>query len=490
MKKAIQLVLTTSIFFAPLISRAQTDQDAFRYSGTSISGTARFSAMSGAFGALGGDFSGLSTNPAGIGIYRSSEITFTPSIYAATTNSTFLGNKTSDDKFNFNFGNAGLVLTNKLRSDEGSDGWKSWSFGFGYNRQDNFHSRMVYEGKNMDNSMLDYFAENAGKQDYTSLNSFYEYLAYYTYLINPDNDTATTQYTPAITEYGETQRMSRESRGAKGETVFSFGGNYNNKLYIGATLGLTSLRYSEESTYEELTNSNVLDSLKSYQFQQNLTTDGSGVNIKFGMIYRPIDMFRFGLAIHSPTWYTMHDDYKNYMTSKFVNGQTYTTESPDGSFDYEMTTPFKAIGSFGLIFNNLGLLGVDLEVEDYSSAKFNSQDYSFFDENKAIRAKYDPVTTVRVGTEWKYMNLSFRGGMAFTSAPIKSAYTTSGSDYSKLGFSGGIGMKENNFFLDLGYVYTKSNQYFQPYTLNNESVPGVKNELTTHNFVITCGFKF
>lgn len=491
MKKIFQsAVLCTAFFVASTHSNAQTDADAFRYSGTSITGTARYTAMSGAFGALGGEFSGLSTNPAGIGIYRSSEVTFTPSIYAANTKSTFFGNQISENKFNFNFGNAGIVLTNKLRKDEGSEGWKSWSFGFGYNRQDNYHSRINFEGKNPDNSMLDYFAENAGNLDYSSLNSFYEYLAYYTYLINPDNDTATTQYSPAISEYGQTQRYSKEGRGSKGETVFTFGGNYNNKLYIGATLGINSISYSEESTYEEITNSNVIDSLKSYEFKQNLTTDGAGVNFKFGLIYRPADFFRFGMAIHTPTWYTMHDDYKNFMTSKFVNGQSYTAESADGSFDYEMTTPFKAIGSFGFIFENMGILGIDYEMNDYSSTRFNSTNYSFFDENKLVQAKYDVTHTIRVGTEWKYLNLSFRGGVNYTTSPVKSTYTFSGSDYSKIGYSGGIGMKEKNFFLDLGYLYSQSNQYFQPYSLINESVEGVKNDVTTHNFTITCGFKF
>ncbi len=491
MKKSIQTIFACSVFLLTTFQlKAQTDADAFRYTGTSITGTARFTSMSGAFGALGGDFSSLSTNPAGIGIYRSSEITFTPSVFTANTKSSFLGNKTSENKFNFNIGNAGIVLTNKLRKDEGTDGWKSWSFGFGYNRQDNYHTYSVFEGKNTDNSMLDYFAEKAGNQNFADLNNFYEYLAYYTFLINPDNDTATTQYFPAITEYGQTQRMTKESRGSKGETVFSFGGNFNNKLYLGATMGITSLNYSEESTYEELTNSNVIDTLKSYAFQQNLTTDGNGINIKFGLIYRPTDFFRFGLAIHSPTWYTMHDDYKNYMDSKFIGGHSYSQESLDGSFDYEMTTPFKAMGSFGFVFGTFGILGADYEMTDYSSTRFNSSTNSFFDVNKTIQAKYDVAHTFRIGTEWKYENISFRGGFSYTTSPIKSTYTTSGSDYSKIGYSAGIGMKEKNFFLDLGYLYTQSNQYFQPYTLSTESVPGVKNDVSTHNFTITCGVKF
>lgn len=492
MKKIIRsIIVSASIVIFATDVKAQTDADAFRYTGTSITGTARYTSMSGAFGALGGDFSALSTNPATIGIYRSSEVTFTPSIYTANTKSAFQGNLSSENKTNFNFGNAGLVLTNKLRNDNsGGQGWKSWSFGFGYNRQDNYHTNMRFEGKNFDNSMLDHFAENAGSSNYSDLNSFYEYLAYYTYLINPDNDTATTQYTPAINEYGQTQRMSKETKGSKGETVFSFGGNYNNKLYLGATLGITSLHYTETSVFEEVTNSNVIDSLRNYQFEENFTTNGTGFNFKFGMIYRPADAFRFGLAIHTPTWYSMHDYYKNFMTSRFTGGQTYYAESPDGSFDYDMTTPFKAIGSLGIIFGSQGLLGFDYEFIDYSATRFNSPLYAFFDENNTINAKYDAAHTFRIGTEWRYQNISFRGGVSYMTSPLKTTATFGDSDYSKSGFSAGIGFKENNFFIDLGYLYSHSNQYYQPYTLANEYVPGVKNGVNTHNVTITCGFKF
>ena len=489
MKRIVKSILVgTSLLLTTVSVIAQTDADAFRYSGTSITGTARYTAMSGAFGALGGDFSVLSTNPAGIGIYRSSEISFTPSIFTATTKSTFSGNTSSANKTNFNFGNAGLILTNKIRNE--GDGWKSWSFGFGYNRQDNYNSYMRFEGKNQDNSMLDHFAEEAGSQNYSDLNSFYEYLAYYTYLINPDNDTATTQYTPAISEYGQTQRMSKETRGSKGETVFTFGGNYNNKLYLGVTMGISSINYTESSIFEEVTNSNVIDSLRNYQFEENFTTDGTGVNFKFGMIYRPQDAVRFGIAIHTPTWYTMHDYYKNFMTSRFIGGQSYYEDSPDGSFDYDMTTPFKALGSLGFIFGEQGVFGFDYEFIDYSSAHFNSPNYAFFDENRNIESKYDVAHTFRAGTEWRYQNISFRGGVSYMTSPIKPGVTTGDSDYSKRGFSAGIGFKEKNFSIDLGYLHSQSNQYYQPYTLSLEAVPGVKNDLTTHNFTVTCGYKF
>lgn len=489
MKKNIpSIILLCCLLFISELSKAQTDADAFRYSGTNITGSARFTAMSGAFGALGAEFSGLSVNPAGIGLYRRSELTFTPSVYAGATSSTFQGNKSDESKFNFNFGNAGLVFTNIISKDDSQNGWKSWSFGFGYNRLDNYHNRSSYEGKNANNSLLDYFSQTAGNTNYSDLDNFYEYQAYAAFLINPDNPI--TQYIPAITEYGETQRRNVESRGAKGETLFSFGGNYSNKLYLGATLGFESIRYSEESTYEEITATHVYDTLQSYKFNQNLTTDGNGINLKFGFIYKVNDIFRFGFAVHTPSWYTMHDEYKTIVSSKFTTGQKYTSESKDGSFDYDMTTPFKAVGSLGFVFGKNGILGVDYELTDYGTARFSSSTSSFFETNKLIENKYTAMHTLKVGTEWRLDNISLRGGVAYSSSPLESKFSSSSTDYSKIGYSAGLGIRDEDFFIDFGYLFNQSNQYYQPYTLATSDVPGVKQNVSTHNFTITFGIKF
>jgi hypothetical protein len=183
MKNTITLLLISASF---LSTHAQTDVDAFRYSRLSITGTGRFTGMSGAFGALGGDFTSLSYNPAGIAIYRSSEFLFTPSIYVGKTVSTFLGQEFDERKYNFNFGNVGLVYTRKL-SESSSPGWKSWNFGLGYNRLANFHNRNYYEGLNRQNSLVDHFAEQAHGLNPSNLDPFFEGLAYETYLITPDN---------------------------------------------------------------------------------------------------------------------------------------------------------------------------------------------------------------------------------------------------------------------------------------------------------------
>ncbi len=470
-------------------SLAQTDVDALRYSTGAIAGTSRFISMSGAFGALGGDFTTLSYNPAGIAIYRSSEFTFTPSVFVGTTKSNFQGNVFDEGKSNFNFGNAGMVFTSRVSGNDNSPGWKSWNFGFGYNRLNNFHNRSFYEGRNLSNSMLDNFAENATGTDPDFLNPFYENLAYNSYMINPDSNNI---YASVVPDGQVIQRRFSETRGSMGETVFSFGGNYSNRLYLGATIGIKSLRYEEISTYEEFDPDTAVPYFDRMIFDQNFMTHGSGFDFKFGMIFKANDVLRLGAAFESPTWYAMHDDYRNYMTGFLDTGsvRSFSSASPDGFVDYDLTTPFKFTGSAALVLGNYGLVSADYEYKDAGDANFYGGGTSFSEVNGLISRKYNETHTVRIGTEWIYQSFSFRGGTSFSSSPFTDAYKAGDFDFSQNTYSGGIGYREKNLFIDLGYCYTSSKQYFQPYTLIAEPVPGVKTEIVQSNITLTFGMKF
>ncbi|MBK5284552.1 MAG: hypothetical protein JJE25_04060, partial [Bacteroidia bacterium] len=369
---------------------AQNDVDALRYSQNSLAGTARFISMGGAFSALGGDFSTLSTNPAGIAVYRKSEFSISPSLFKEKSKSNYLGKSTIDNKYNFNFGNAGVVFTYRLTNNDTSRGWKNWNFGLGYNRLNNFHASTIYEGINNENSLLDYYVEKANGTNYGSLTDdspFDAGLAYQTYLIDTipgDN----SHYQNIFSNYGELQRRSSLSKGSMGEFALTFGGNYSNRFYLGATIGINSVRYVENSTYEEIDQENGNGNFKSFRLNNDLTTTGTGINFKLGMIYRANDVVRIGLAVHTPTFYEMHDEYSSKMNSAFDDGNAYSYSSPSGSFDYQLTTPMKAIAGIGFVIGKMGIISADYEFVDYSDSKLDATDYKFFDENNAIRKNY------------------------------------------------------------------------------------------------------
>ncbi len=489
---------TGSLFFllVPCALNAQTSIDALRYSQTGINGTARSISMAGAFGALGGDFSTLSWNPAGIAIYRKSEFTFSPSIFVEKTSSNFLGTPGEATKYNFNFGNIGLIYTQKLSNNDTSYGWKNWNFGIGYNRINNFHNRSFYEGVNSQNSLLDYFIDRANATgDPNNFDPFGEGLAYNTALIY---DTSGTNQYIKDQQPGQKliQRRSATSKGALSEIVLSFGANYSNKLYLGGTIGFSSIRYIEESIYEETDKDHAINFFDNYQFSQNLTTHGYGINLKLGMIYRAADWVRLGIAFHTPTFFSMSDEYSNSIQAHYDNGFDTSATSPAGAFDYNLTTPMRAIGSIAFIIGKMGLISADYEFVDYSEPTFDASGTSFSDVNSIIQSKYTTSGNLKIGTEWRYENFSFRGGYAMFGSPFTTAYKVSGADMSKNAYSLGIGIRDRDYYIDFGYVLTQGNEFYQPYTLDNSSndpsriVPGVVNKVSTNNFVITLGARF
>ena len=325
-----------------------------------------------------------------------------------------------------------------------------------------------------------------------NLESFYQFPAFQTYLIDtiPGNP---NYYRGAIPPGGgELQRLSSETSGSSGEVVLSLGANYSNKLYIGGTLGIDFVNYTENSTYQELDPTNVIPDFNSFSLNQYVNTYGAGVNFKFGMIYSATDWLRVGAAVHTPTWYSLHDDYSNTISTVFDNGDQFSYGSPAGSFDYTLTTPFKAIGSVAFIIGKMGLVSADYEYLDYSNMRFSADDPgTFFDVNNTIRQKYTSTGNMKVGTEWRLADIyRVRAGFDYFGSPYASGVAVSGADLAQTAVSLGFGVRDKAFSIDFGYAYSVAKNYTQQYYLSDESVPGAVNKVETNNFLMTFGFRF
>ena len=478
--KSIKLI---SIFLLLSVSvLAQNETDALRYSSLNFGGTARFTGMGGAFGAVGADFSTLSFNPAGIGLYKKSELTFSPSFYISNIGSTYQNNLSTDTKLNLNINNFGIIFAVKL-GDDTKKGWKNVQFGIGVNRTQNFNSRMVIEGDNRTSSLMsDYILRAKGNKP-KNLDDFSTGLAYDTYLIDPIGDS--TEYSSVISKGGVFQRKSINTSGAMSEVVLSFGGNYNDRLYIGATLGLSSIKYTENSVYSETDVADTIANFKNYTLNDHLETTGSGINLKVGLIYRATNWLRLGAAIHTPTYYyNMTDNYYRNFKSNVDALGTYTADSPKGSFEYSLTTPFRAIGSIAFLFGQHGLLSADYEYVNYSDASLHSVNDEFIDVNDNINNSYRGAGNLRVGTEWSIDIFKIRGGFALYDSP----YKTTVNDGRKMYFTGGFGFREQNYFVDLAYIYGKYTENY--YLYDSGLVPAAKNNIITHSIIITGGIRF
>lgn len=436
--------------------------------------------MGGAFGALGGDISSLSFNPAGIGIYRKGEFTISPGMIDSKTTSTYNGTQGVDNHMNVYLNNCGMVMSFMYGGEMNKPGWRGTMLGISYNRTNNFNNRLTVKGKNDKSSLIDVFSASAAGVDTADLDPFGSQLAYSTGLITSSSPGT---YNSVLNSYGNTQQKDVDSRGYMGETAITLGGNYSDKLFLGATFAFPNLRYSENSTYTETIENDSLNTLKSFSYDQNLTTKGTGFNFKFGMIYKPVDWIRIGGAVHTPTYFDLHDSWSSSMKATF-DTVNYEATSPNGDFDYNLTTPMRAIGSLGFVIMKMGMVGVDYEFVDYSSSSLSSSSFKYFDENTAIRDKYTSASNIRVGTEWRLAPLSLRAGYALYGSPYRSGI----NDGSRTSYSAGLGFREENFFIDFGYVYTVSSEKY--YMYDPMIINAADTKTAGSSYMMTLGIRF
>ena len=481
--KKIVLLLGTALVCV-FSANSQNDIDAMRYSQITFGGTARFTSMAGSMGALGGDISSLSFNPAGIALYRKSELTITPSIFSQSASSTFNNTNSGDRKLNFNLGNIGLVGTFFLRENNNS-GWRSLHFGFGYNRSNSFQKRVSVQGFNKTSSLLDTYVNAANGYSSSDFDGFSTGLAWDSFLINPVDTTGSLLYNHVIKHYGELQKKSTETTGSMGETDLSFGGNYKDKVFVGGTIGIVTASYNEESVYQEVDERDTIKGFKSFSYSQNLATSGSGFNLKFGIIVKATDWLRIGAAVHAPTILQLSDSYSSSMKSDLDGGITHDVKSKEGKFNYTITTPFRTMGSIGFVISKNALLNAEYEYVDYTNAQLSSSPNVFTDVNNVIRAKYKATSNIRIGGEFRMDPLAFRLGYALYGSPYVNGENVNAN---RTSYTAGIGFRENNYFIDFAYVFTKYTEY--DYLYDPALVNSVKNDLKNSSFMLTFGVKF
>lgn len=516
MKTRILYILIFSSFI--LSTSAQDQSDALKYSQTFNGGTARFMSMGGAFGALGGDFSSISYNPAGLGVYRSSEFTITPSFKKRTISSDYNGSNGSDYRNRLGLDNFGFVLSYKPNKDT-QTGLVNFNVAFGYNRTNDYYANAFAKGDNSTNSIMDYFANNAKGVNYNDLtvpsdpsdnyNPYLELSPYYwpatlawnSYLIDTIAGDPSSYSRMLNSGDGVLQRKYSSTTGSSGEYVISLGTNFSNKLYIGATFGITSINYFTSTTLSEdafLSNDSLSNGYKFYysDYKQTIETNGTGYNLKVGVIYKPIEGLRLGLALHTPTYYNLEDIYSYGIHSNFDLHEQEINKYGDasGTYEYQLETPFKAIGSIAYTFGDLGLLSIDVEHVNYSSMRLrdpNDGD-AFTDANDAIKSSYRNVNNIKAGGEIRINNIFLRGGYAFNPSPYKNGSLNEKANRTII--SSGVGYRSGNFFIDVAYLLSIHKEKYLLYDLRNtdgsSAVNPVSTKMTEGKFLATIGFKF
>jgi len=285
-------------------SLSQNVDDALRYSQLFYGGTARFMSMGGAFTALGADISSLSQNPAGLGVYRSSELTITPQLFHINSSAGFNGVK-SDYLYDFNLNQAGIV--SNLISNNSETGLITLNFGYSFNKTNNLNQAIRIQGNSSSSSMADYWAGISDGTYYSDL-GYGEGIAYDAWVIDTISGSGGNSYGTVFSNYGDNppsvygQNIRRIViyEGYIGEHAISIGGNYSNKIYFGATMGISQLRFTSHYEHLESTDINLPSQFQNFTYTDHFENKGTGYTVKVGAIIKPIETLRIGIAFHSP----------------------------------------------------------------------------------------------------------------------------------------------------------------------------------------------
>lgn len=524
MKVRFSLTAIVLLILGASSMQAQNEVDAMRFSLSAPTGTARALGAGGAFSAVGADFSAASLNPAGLALYRRNDLMFTPTLRLSDNNSTYLGQTASDAATRFGFTNFGYVYAGKVskwnqdarRQEFAQKGLKSYTFSFGFNQSFNYQRNTSISAFNDVNSITDYYAEQAqgiGSADIGNLTSL-PGLAWNAYAI--DTSGVDGNYVGSAQGGDVQQGIDIAEKGRQNDWTIGFAGNISDRLYIGGAVGIQNLRYDYALNFRETDINDVHNSwgndsvpFEALSMDDAFSTRGSGINLRIGAIFRPLDFLRVGLSFTSPTWYNLTDTYTTDVEG-YLDGDatTYESISPlQGVYSYNFRTPYKVTAGAMLLIKKLAFVSADFEYTDYSTAQFSSSAsvgsgffYDFATENGNINELFAGTYNLRLGGEMRLGIARIRAGYANYGTVLKKEYlyyvdSSGNTDLlpsNRHLFSGGLGIKLESFYLDFAYVREMRADRRLLYSLNapNEYSPELINKNNTSNLYMTIGFTF
>jgi len=491
---------------------AQTPDDAIRQSFQIQQGSARNMAVGGAMGSLGGDITAAHVNPAGLGFFKTGEFVFSPGFNLINNKFDFRGTNQNDKTNNFTYGTSGIVVG-------WGDAWnkkKSSAFSLSINQTANFNNYVHYKGTNNVSSWSEQYLEELVKNKVDTFKALTDYifgstLAFRTYLVDAEfkNGQQTGYQSFVPISKGITQENTLDTKGGVHEIALAFASNNADKLYLGGSLNIPIYSYKRTQDYSETSlSTSTTDSFASFKYNETYESRGVGVNVKLGIIYKPIEKIRLGFAIHTPTFANMEDKIRSSMTTNTEGYKGTQTASSDklnsgnpGIFKYTMTTPWKAMISGSYVFNEVSdvrrqkaFVTVDAEYVPHKGTQYDiaeggtEADKVYYKSvNNAIDQRYKGVFNFRLGGEVKFTTIMARAGFAYYGNPYKDHDVLKNN---RMLLSGGLGYRNHGFFIDLTYVHSIMKDTHVPYYLADRPNTFAEGKNIKGNVMLTFGAKF
>lgn len=510
------IYLCSAFLCASLSSWGQEPADALKFSWLTQGATARIQAIGGANISLGGDISATFINPAGLAFYRTGDFVLSPAVQFGNNNSTYRGNTVkSSEGGELTWGTSGIVLG----SSSNRNG-KNVAFSLAVNRSGDFYSRLKYGGPNNQSSFSQRFVEELQNNKVrTSSQAEFQYplgasLAYNTRWIDSVSN-ASGQIegfkTNAPVATGLLQQNTTSTNGGISEFALGIGATVSERLMVGGTLGIPILNYTRNGEFVEADATTNRNNKFDYGiFTDQLQTEGAGINLRAGIIYKPATYWRLGFTFHSPSFYSLTD---RYQASVILNddvpddqawqdrtGNYIDDESSE--FKYFFTSPYRVGASVAYVLREVedvrkqrGFLTADVEFINYASSSFSTDPEGQDDNatqnylktlNRSIDQAYKPAFNIKAGGELKFTTIMLRAGAAYYGNPYKNI---AGENGSIVNITGGAGYRHKGFFADLAYVHGIKRDVHFAYRLQSAPYSGANVRSASGRVLLTLGVK-
>lgn len=480
MKKIFVLILlSVSGILLAQTAQAQLSgyqADALRYGKTTTGGSARISAMGGVQTALGGDVSAAYLNPAGLGFYNRSEISLTPTFFSSANEASYFGQSSYNYKNDFSLSSLGLVFRGS--GSDNTSGWMGGTFAISYQQLNNFDDQFNYSGNNPNNTFADKFLQFSDNQIDNMYNQgdIETQMAFRSGILSDFEDEEgfsfiDTFFPPASEQYPSLQRESVETTGNQGQWNFSYGGNFEDRIYLGGGIGLSSFDYRRNNRYRETAdpsryqeNPGDIDFYPNNEIkvEEQLNQTGSGINATLGIIGKPIQNLRLGLSYRTPTFYTIEETFSNNYETHFVDDGSRLFADTVSEFNFQLRSPGAVNAGAAYFFEKYGLISADIEYIDYTNLRLIDDFNALNGETQALSENLTSVVNYRLGGEYRYDVFRFRLGYAYEASPYSN---TNIGNFDRQRFSAGFGVRLKYFFADLALVQQYSDQIYNPYTV-------------------------
>lgn len=464
--------------------------DAIRYSRSGVGGSSRFIAMGGAFGAVGADLGCAAFNPAGLGIFRKGEISFSGSLRLTNNSANIYNTNTQVSDVKFAFNNFGIAYAFPSTQDPES----RHVIAFNNSQLQNFNSSTSMSGNTNSTSIardMQIQADKVGNVD--NLNYSYEGMGYSTYIL--DND-GSKFYSLVDTKGTVLQTRDIVTSGRLNESNFSYAYSYKDKYYFGASIGVPRVNFTSTTshfesdvndkmqilwdaagaTYTTTYNEDIpsLDpdyvnrnGFKSLTYTEYFQTKGSGLNLKLGGIARVTDAIRVGGYFHTPTIYFLNDTYYNTMSASFDkkpnSPDTYKNPDKGGYYEYRIITPARVSLNSAFIIKKMAVIGLDYELVNYASAKLLGEKATTFSSvNTTIKSKYTLGHNIRLGGELNIKPVMIRAGYTMSGSPFGDVFT---GDFVRHTVSFGLGIRtDSKWYFDIFWSKSLTTEEYYLFT--------------------------